>query len=162
MNRLRVGPSLISGRGVFAERPFASGELVERCEVLRIPASQLEAVQQTVLSHYLFSCDDGSGDVSIALGYGSVYNHSDDANAEYVKDGQINLIVITARRGIAAGEEVTVTYQRVWLMDGRAPGTEEHGPYRGPSSPTAYGVVAAGARPRPPDTVPPCDVGDHV
>ncbi len=137
MTGLRVAPSPISGRGVFAERFFASGELLERCEVLRIPASQLKTVQETVLAQYLFSCDDGSGDVAIALGHGSVYNHSDDANAEYVKDAGNNLIVFTARRDIAAGEEVTVTYQRAWLMDGRAPGTEEHGPYQGPPSPPA-------------------------
>jgi SET domain-containing protein len=135
MTGLYIGPSSISGRGVYAERRFRAGELVERCEVLRIPAAQLAAVQQTVLSDYLFSCDDKSGDVSIALGYGSLYNHSDDANAEYVKDAQNNMIAITARRDIAPGEELTVTYQRFWLLDGRRPGTEAHGPYRGPPRP---------------------------
>jgi SET domain-containing protein len=137
MNGLYVGPSSISGRGVFADRQFRAGELVESCEVLRIPAAQLEAVQQTVLSHYLFSCDDGSRDVAIALGYGSLYNHSDNANAEYTKDAQSNIIAFTARRDIAPGEEVTVTYVRPWLLDGRRPGTEAHAPYRGPSQPQA-------------------------
>ena len=105
--------------------------------MLRVPAAQLAAVQQTVLGEYLFSCDDGSGDVAIALGYGSLYNHSDDANAEYTKDAQSNTIAFTARRDISPGEEVTVTYLRASLMDGRRPGTAAHGPYRGPSRPQA-------------------------
>jgi len=137
MTGLHVAPSSLSGRGVFADRPFRAGELVECCEVLRVPAAHLAAVQQTVLREYLFSCDDGSGDVAIALGYGSLYNHSDDANAEYTKDAQRNTIAFTALRDIAPGEEVTVTYLRVWLLDGRRPGTEAHGPYRGPSQPQA-------------------------
>jgi hypothetical protein len=132
MTGIRVGPSSISGRGIFAEVPFSSGDIVERCEVLRIPASQVDAIQQTELRAYLFSCDDGSGDVAIALGLGSLYNHSDDANATYFKDAKHNVIVITAQRDIAAGEEITVAYLRSWLMDGRRPGSEERGPYRGP------------------------------
>jgi SET domain-containing protein len=130
---LHVAPSTISGRGVFAARRFAPGELIEQCEVLRVPATEVELVQRTVLRDYLFSCDDGSGDVAIALGLGSLYNHSDDANAEYAKDAANNLVTITARRDIAIGDEVTVPYQRVWLMDGRREGTEAHGPYLGPS-----------------------------
>lgn len=119
---LRVGPSAIQGRGVFAVRPFASGELIERCEVLRVPAADLDAVQSTELRHYLFSCDDGSGDVAIALGHGSFYNHSDDANAAYEKDAVNNLIVFTARRPIPEGQEITVTYRRPWLLPARGPG----------------------------------------
>ena len=119
---LRVGPSDIQGRGVFAVRPFAAGELIERCEVIRVPADDLDAVQSTELRHYLFSCDDGSGDVAIALGHGSIYNHSDDANAGYEKDAVHNLIVFTARRPIAEGEEITVTYLRPWLLPVRGPG----------------------------------------
>jgi SET domain-containing protein len=129
---LRAGPSEISGRGVFAERSFKTGELVERCAVLRVPTAEVELVQRTVLRDYLFSLDDGSGDVAIALGYGSLYNHSDDPNAEYFKDAARNEIAITATRNIAVGDEVTVAYQRVWLMDGRRPGSQEHGPYLGP------------------------------
>jgi uncharacterized protein len=134
---LRSGPSGISGRGVFAARPFRSGELIERCEVLRIPGAHVEAVQQTVLRDYLFSCDDGSGDVAIALGHGSLYNHSDSANAGYEKDARNNLIIITAGRDIAEGEEITVSYLRVHLMDGRRPGTEDQGPYEGPNPSSA-------------------------
>ena len=102
--------------------------------MLRIPAADVEAVQQTVVRDYLFSCDDGTGDVAVALGHGSLYNHSDEANARYVKDAGNNLIIFTAQRDIAAGEEITVAYLRVHLMDGRRPGTEQHGPYRGPDT----------------------------
>jgi hypothetical protein len=119
---------------VFAARRFVAGELVERCEVLRIPAAELALVQQTVLRDYLFSCDDGTGDVSIALGCGSLYNHSDDPNAEYHKDLLHNAIDFTAARDIEIGDEITVAYLRVWLMDGRRPGSATHGPYLGPET----------------------------
>jgi len=129
---LRVGPSNISGRGVFSTRAIGAGEVVERCPALRIPSSELALVQQTVLRDYLFGCDDGTGDVWIALGHGSLYNHADEPNAEYHKDADENVVVFTAVRDIAAGEEVTVAYRRAWLMDGRRPGSTAHGPYLGP------------------------------
>jgi len=134
MQGLRVDTSGISGRGVFATRSFAAGEVLERCEVIRIRSAELDAVQQTELRSYLFSWDDGTGDVAIALGFGSLYNHSDDANATYEKDAVRNVITFTARRDIAAGEEVTVEYLRAWLMDGRRPGSADPGPYRGPAA----------------------------
>ncbi len=130
MTGLRVWSSSIAGRGVFAERPFRAGELVERCEILRVPASQVETIQSTVLNHHLVGSDDGSGDVFIPLGNGSFYNHSDDANAEYVADGRNDLFVVTARRAINPGDEVTVAYLRPWVLDGRSREIEEtgHGP----------------------------------
>ena len=116
MQGLRIGPSSIAGRGVFATRAFASGEVIERCATLRVPQAQFEILRQTVLFEYLYGFEDGSGDAAIALGHGSLYNHSHDANADYFKDAQNDAIVITARRAIVEGKEITLEYRSPWLM----------------------------------------------
>ena len=119
MADIRVGTSTIAGRGVFATRDFAPGDLIEECPVIRLPQPQLEAIRETVLWDYIFGFEDGSGDFAVALGFGSLYNHSDDANADYMKNSASNTITITARRRISAGDEITLGYERPWLMRNR-------------------------------------------
>ena len=42
------------GRGVFARRAFAPGEIVERCPVIAMPGEQWEHVDRTALEAYCF------------------------------------------------------------------------------------------------------------
>jgi len=60
-----------------------------------------------VMADYVF--DWGKGTVALALGYGSLYNHSYAPNARYDDEGQRTKI-FTALRDIEAGEEITVNY----------------------------------------------------
>ena len=48
--------------------------------------------------------------VAIALGYGSLYNHSYSANATYEKHFDDKLITFKAIADIRRGEEITVNY----------------------------------------------------
>jgi uncharacterized protein len=53
----------------------------------------------------------GRGTMAVALGYGSLYNHSYQPNARYDDEkGQIK--VFTAIRDIPLGEEIVVNYNR--------------------------------------------------
>jgi hypothetical protein len=98
-------------RAVFAAEPIAAGTVVETCPVIRVPKGELDPGQTCTLSDYVFvgRADPAFGDVLlIALGFGSLYNHSDTPNARFVVWD--DAVVITAVRDIAAGEEVTFDY----------------------------------------------------
>jgi SET domain-containing protein len=95
------------GRGVFARRLIRKGEVVERVPVLVLPIEEVKnATAWNGLAAYCFMW--GEDTVALALGYGSLYNHSYQPNARYedVKRTKVFL----ALRDIAAGEEITVNY----------------------------------------------------
>jgi SET domain-containing protein len=93
------------GRGVFARRTIRAGEEIERVPVLVLPWTENE--WESGLASYFFAW--GQGTVALALGYGSLYNHSYQPNARY-DDLSPRVKVFTALRDIFAGEEITVNY----------------------------------------------------
>lgn len=97
------------GRGVFATCAIAKETIIERVPVLVLPAAEiLEAGNGTpMLSHYVF--DWGKGTVALALGFGSLYNHSFNPNAFYQDCGRQTKEYV-ALRDIDAGEEITINY----------------------------------------------------
>jgi len=106
-HRTYVAPSTLHGRGVFAAVPIAAGDIVEECPVLRFPAAQREHIDATLIDEYYFDWD---GDGAIALGLGSLYNHSDAPVAEYIKDTANDVLIVRAVSAIAAGHEITFSY----------------------------------------------------
>lgn len=93
------------GRGVFANRPFKQGEIIEVAPVLVFPRQESEVILSTLLGNYTF---DVQGRDGIALGYGSLYNHSFEPNADYVISQ--TAIVVKAERDIKEDEEITIHY----------------------------------------------------
>ena len=92
------------GRGVFARQFIPAETVFERVPVLVVPVAEIGAEQ---LADYAFSW--GRGTVALALGYGSLYNHSYTPNARYQDVGRCTKEFV-AIRDIAAGEEITVNY----------------------------------------------------
>ncbi|MBI1314802.1 SET domain-containing protein-lysine N-methyltransferase [bacterium] len=92
------------GRGVFARRPIAEGDEIERAPVLLVAD---DCLYGTPLADYAFEWSKGK--VALALGYGSLYNHSYQPNAQYFYGGP-QVKVFYAIRDIAAGEEITINY----------------------------------------------------
>lgn len=107
---LVVGQSgtIPESRGVFATRPFARGEIVERCPVVQQRDEDLAGN----LGDYVFNL--GEGTVGVALGYGSLYNHSRNPHLDYAYDPDRNEMVFTARRPIRSGEEIFASYGDGW------------------------------------------------
>ena len=96
------------GRGVFARTFIPEGTVFERTPVLVIPSDEImESADHPVLADYVF--DWGRGTVALALGFGSLYNHSYQPNARYDDIGQLTKI-FTALRDISPGDEITVNY----------------------------------------------------
>lgn len=96
------------GRGVFAVRAIRKGEIIETVPVLVIPAPQVDDLEKTLLDHYVYSWPDER--LAVALGYGSLYNHSYTPNALYVKHPATSTIDYVALADIDAGAEITVNY----------------------------------------------------
>lgn len=91
---------------MFAGESIAAGELVEACPVITISKRDLEA--STVLDNYYFVWNDKTDSAALALGYGSLYNHSWEPNVEcYIR---ARFLDIEAIRDIEAGEELLHNY----------------------------------------------------
>jgi hypothetical protein len=97
------------GRGVFATRAFAEGDAVEHCPTLELPGD--EVVGQ--LGDYVFGSNNGEDEVLLLLGYGMLYNHSDEPNCEYVQE-EPRVITFVTIRPVKAGDELTIDYGEEW------------------------------------------------
>lgn len=96
------------GRGVFARCLIREGDVIERVPVVVLDADELRNSEGwSGLASYCFLWDTGR--YALALGYGSLYNHSYQPNARYDDAGRMTK-VFTALRDIAPGEEITVNY----------------------------------------------------
>ena len=98
----------VGARGVFAERDIAAGQTIEVAPVVVIPRAQSRVIRATDLDHYAFKW--GGGCLAVALGYGSLYNHSYTPNAQYWQDTEYRALEFIALRQIRCGEEITINY----------------------------------------------------
>lgn len=103
-------PSERHGLGVFAARDFEAEEIIEVCPLILFPKSELQHIRQTTLDDYYFDWGDDGEWYAMALGYGSLYNHSYEPNAEYGMDFDAKTIDFYCIRPIKAGEEITINY----------------------------------------------------
>jgi len=96
------------GRGVFARGFIRAETVIERVPVVVVPRAEFEDLDQPgVLAEYCFVWSETS--VALALGYGSLYNHSFTPNARY-DDRPDRTKVFIALRDIQPGEEITINY----------------------------------------------------
>ncbi|MBN1380913.1 MAG: SET domain-containing protein-lysine N-methyltransferase [Deltaproteobacteria bacterium] len=98
------------GRGVFALRNFRYGEILERSPVIVLSAEHWKICEKTDLHNYAFGWGVSQDQAAIALGVGSLFNHSFDPNAFYRKCLKDEIIEFIALKAIQAGEEITVNY----------------------------------------------------
>jgi len=92
------------GRGVFARVPIKKGTVIEQVPCLIV---KWDAIEDSELADYVYTWTEKT--VAVALGYGSLYNHSFNPNARY-DDLRRSAKIYTAIRDIAAGEEITINY----------------------------------------------------
>ena len=104
-----IDRSPVHGQGVFATRAIAEGEIIEQCPYIVIDDDDLAEANR--LQDYLFTSPDQPGDYLCVLGYGMMYNHSNQPNAEWeIDEDDIQLIRFTALKPIADGEEIFQNY----------------------------------------------------
>lgn len=98
------------GRGVFTDTKINEGDLIESSPVIEFPEEEWEHIGETNLNSYCFFWGEELKQGALALGNGSLYNHSYKPNARYVRRVGDGLIDFVAVRDIEAGEEITVNY----------------------------------------------------
>lgn len=102
----------LEGRGVFATRDFKKGELIEACPVVPIIVYEEEDGEtydwpDNNLKHYTYEWGDGS---AIVLGYGSLYNHSNEPNVDYDALEASSIMRFIAERDIKKDEQLFIAY----------------------------------------------------
>ncbi len=107
---LYIAPSDLGGRGVFTAHDIDAGSMIEIAPVLVIPPAQVKIIHETVLHDYYFRWGNDLESCAIALGFGSLYNHSFAPNMTFEMDFGNNTLDFYAYRKIAAGEELTFNY----------------------------------------------------
>lgn len=116
-----------SGRGVYTTtNPLPANTLIEISPVLLFPPTEYARYgSKTQLDGYTFVWKrTGEGAVmALALGLGSLFNHSKSPNVKWVLDHASHAIRYTTVREVGVGEELTISYGagRMWWE----PETEE-------------------------------------
>lgn len=107
---MKIAHSKISGRGVFASQAYKPGDTIEVCPIIRLTEADRRAIDSTSLYSYYYSWGEDSSEAAIALGYGSLYNHSYNPNAQYTKDLNQESLVISAIQDIHLDDEILINY----------------------------------------------------
>ena len=81
---LVVVPSEIAGRGIITTRRITAGDMIEICPIIILLEVDKKIIHQTRLHDYYFDWEDNG--CAICLGYGSIYNHARQPNADYKMD----------------------------------------------------------------------------
>src|SRR3972149_7342200 len=112
-NCIYVGTSKITkaGRGVFAGRNIKKGEIIERCPIIEIPRNDAALLNKSIFVTYFFYFGKDKERMAIALGFGSIYNHSYSPNAKFKILQKERLIDFVAIKNIKKDDEITFNYR---------------------------------------------------
>ncbi len=109
------------GHGVFSTTPMPSGTTLEECHHLCIKDNECDGI----LNDYVYKLDLNKSEgeeapvyYSLPLGFGSIFNHSDDHNTDYWHDEERELIIFYTIKDVAASEQLFINYGKEW-WDGR-------------------------------------------
>jgi SET domain-containing protein len=110
-NKIEVKSSPIHGLGVFAKERILKDEIIEVCYAIFFK-NNLGYDNEDILLKYRFSypCNYSITKYAIPLGYGSIYNHSDNNNAFWTCDTSNALYYFISNRDIEIGEEICTSY----------------------------------------------------
>lgn len=112
-NTVCVRQSLIkgAGRGVFALRNIKKGECIELCPAIFLSHDDMANVRESMLVTYFFFHGKRKEKIFLALGYGSLYNHSYQPNATYTIHNRDQTIEFIAVTDIKKDSEITCNYK---------------------------------------------------
>ena len=113
----------IAGWGVFSREQIHAGEIIEIAPAIVYPrklmevaiwACQAEGITDAELKIDQYSIN-WQTQGAIMLGWASIYNHSDNPNAKFIADYDLNLIGIQALKNIDANSQILVSYGEHWF-----------------------------------------------
>jgi SET domain-containing protein len=105
-----IAASTNKGKGVFTNEFIAEGKTIEIAPMLILPEADNELIEKSYLYNYYFIWGDDKKNKAIALGYGSIYNHSYEPNVAYKMNFEDETISFVAWRNIQPNEELFINY----------------------------------------------------
>ncbi len=106
LNKIYVKKSYRHGFGVFADKKIRKGEKIEECYFI------LSKGWDEALEDYYFAVNRK---YAVFLGFGSIYNHSENPNADYRINVNKRIATIKAQCDIQKGEEILISYGEDWF-----------------------------------------------
>jgi SET domain-containing protein len=108
-DKIEVRDSEIHGRGVFAKENIPAGTLIEECHYM--PLERKWDDMETILQEYVFAWPKVNWKMSvIVLGFGSIYNHSRNNNADWDTDIEKDVFRFFTVKDIYKDEEICTNY----------------------------------------------------
>lgn len=114
--KIQIGYSPVHYRGIFATDDIEAGEIVERCPIVPL-AWRMNYQKDPAVWAYCFTqvcpceeCKRHGGHFIMVLGYGQIYNHQDDNNADLKINMKDQIADVIAKKPIKKGEEIFVSY----------------------------------------------------
>ncbi|KAG0303332.1 hypothetical protein BGZ98_006786 [Dissophora globulifera] len=104
------------GRGVITAVAIPTRTVIDISPILLFPSEEYSLHgQHTQLDHYTYRWQGG---MALALGLGSMFNHSNKPNVGFQRDFNNKVIRYTTLREIEAGEELCISYgPNLWFPD---------------------------------------------
>lgn len=104
---LFVKKSSVEGYGVFAATDIDKDDIIEECYALHVSKRVPDLI------NYVFTA--GAERDALPLGYGAIYNHAVNPNADYLYDIERGIITFKAIKTIKKNEEIFVNYGSNWF-----------------------------------------------
>jgi len=120
--KIEIRKSPVHGYGVFAKEDLAEGELIDQCRLLKL-GHRANYNHDPVLKDYIWADRDNSieskahgNNIFIALGFGSMYNHSDSPNTKQWVNYNAGVMTVNTNRVIKKDEEIFVNYGKKYFL----------------------------------------------
>lgn len=118
-----VGKSNIADaeRGVFARHDIKKGEIIERAPIIEVSEGDKSNLGKSHLVTYFFFFGKNKKHLALALGFGSLYNHSDSPNTVFKIKPKKKIIEFIALSNIKKDDEITFDYGGSGKADRKRP-----------------------------------------
>jgi len=114
------------GLGVFALEDINKHELIESAPIVIFHMDTYDTLYDVYGSRHImfdYPFDWGGSNVAFSLGYGGIYNHSENPNAGWKNDYENKSLKFITKKTIKKGEEITIMYlpkgylKALWFED---------------------------------------------
>lgn len=117
--KIKIQKSNLHNQGVFANQDILEGEIIESCPLLQL-AWRAQYQSDPTIKTYMWAnkkcnCKDCKLQSPIAyfpLGYGSLYNHSDEPNVSVTINWKDQTATFKAMKTILVEEELLIKYEK--------------------------------------------------